>query len=115
SEVQQRLYDSVRESSAEISTLREAITTYVDYTDQRATEVTQAAQANAASGTVISIAVAAVGVAFGIALGLFISQFGITRPFRSIVACLRRLADGDLDVEVVGAGRRDEIGTLAET
>jgi methyl-accepting chemotaxis protein len=112
---QQQLYDAVRGNSAEVENLRTAISAFVDYTDQRTEQVVEAAEETAATGTLVTLLVAAIGVVLGVGLGLFVSQVGITRPFRAIVDCLRRLADGDLEVEVVGEGRRDELGTLAAT
>ena len=37
----------------------------------------------------------------------------IARPVTGITAAMRRIADGELDASVPGAGRRDEIGTMA--
>jgi methyl-accepting chemotaxis protein len=39
---------------------------------------------------------------------------GVSRPVQRITAVTRRLADGDLDVEVTDAQRKDEVGTLAQ-
>ncbi|MBK8174994.1 MAG: nitrate- and nitrite sensing domain-containing protein [Rhodospirillales bacterium] len=37
----------------------------------------------------------------------------VTAPISAIVATIRRLSEGDTDVKVVGANRRDEIGAIA--
>src|SRR6201999_479712 len=37
----------------------------------------------------------------------------VVRPIHAIIAVMRRLAAGDLAVEVSGLKRRDEIGTMA--
>ncbi|MFM2043599.1 MAG: hypothetical protein RLY86_2175 [Pseudomonadota bacterium] len=37
----------------------------------------------------------------------------VLRPLRDITGVMQRMADGDLDVAVTGAGNRDEIGTMA--
>src|SRR5262249_37573509 len=38
---------------------------------------------------------------------------GISQPIVRMVGAMRQLAAGDLEVEVVGTERRDEVGTLA--
>jgi methyl-accepting chemotaxis protein len=48
------------------------------------------------------------------ALGLLFSR-SITRPLTRLTASMKGLAEGDLDVEVSGAGRHDEIGEMART
>jgi methyl-accepting chemotaxis protein len=39
---------------------------------------------------------------------------GITRPLHRMTDAMKELADGKLDVEVPGIGRRDEVGEMAE-
>ena len=53
------------------------------------------------------------GLALGGALAFLIAQFGIARPIRAMVACMDVLTKGKYDVEVPGAGRRDEVGIMA--
>jgi signal transduction histidine kinase len=49
----------------------------------------------------------------GLALVLWIVLSQIVRPLNRMSGLMARLADGDLDVPVEGAERRDEVGTLA--
>jgi methyl-accepting chemotaxis protein len=61
--------------------------------------------------TLIGVAVIGIAVALGFAA---ITTTGlIIRPIRAMTAAMRRLADGDLELEIAGAGRRDEIGGMA--
>ena len=39
---------------------------------------------------------------------------GVTRPIKALTGTMSRLADGDIAVEVAGAGRGDEIGAMAK-
>ncbi|MCG9915341.1 MAG: methyl-accepting chemotaxis protein [Phenylobacterium sp.] len=62
----------------------------------------------------------AIGLAALCALGaliasLYIVIFGVTRPLNGMVQAMRRLADGDNEVEVPAMGRADEVGAMAET
>jgi methyl-accepting chemotaxis protein len=52
-------------------------------------------------------------VLIGTLLALLIGR-GISRPLRAIETAMRRLAQGDLTVDVPGLARKDEIGSMAE-
>jgi len=58
--------------------------------------------------------VMALGMLAGIAIALACTVFGITRPLHALVACMGVLAQGKYDVTVPGAGRKDEVGVMAE-
>jgi methyl-accepting chemotaxis protein len=53
-------------------------------------------------------------VAIGIALALLVAR-SIVVPLRALTAAMRRTADGELDGDVPGTTRRDELGTMAQT
>jgi len=57
--------------------------------------------------------IAAILVAVFGALGLWVSR-GIARPLHHITTAMGRIAGGDYATEVSAAGRRDEIGTMAQ-
>ncbi|ALG69633.1 chemotaxis protein [Azospirillum thiophilum] len=57
----------------------------------------------------------AAGVALGLSLSLAIVIYLIVRPLRAVTDTMNRVSQGDLDVEVAGAERRDEVGLLART
>jgi methyl-accepting chemotaxis protein len=62
------------------------------------------------------IAVVATVLAAAVMIGLlaFLLTRFVARPLVAITGVMRRLADGDLDVEIPGAERRDEIGAMAQ-
>lgn len=66
-----------------------------------------------ASSVRLQLLVGVIGVALGVIFALAIIVFGVTRPLRGVGAAIKRVAAGDVDVEVVGAERRDEIGSIA--
>lgn len=39
----------------------------------------------------------------------------ITKPLAALGTCMKRLADGELEQDIPGVGRKDEIGAMAET
>ncbi len=77
-----------------------------------------AAEAETVSGAVTVMVwvawlslVAGIGLAVGVAL---LTNRAIVPPVRRMTAIMGRLADGDLAVAVPDAGRKDEIGAMAE-
>ena len=46
-------------------------------------------------------------------IGLAVVVIDVTRPVRALTGAMRKLADGELEVAVPGAGRRDELGEMA--
>ncbi|SMF41557.1 Methyl-accepting chemotaxis protein [Tistlia consotensis] len=61
----------------------------------------------------LMIGIGLVGVLGGIAIGFFLSRSTIVRPLNASVGTLRRLAEGDLEVEIANRERKDEIGDIA--
>ncbi|MCS6933209.1 MAG: HAMP domain-containing protein, partial [Acetobacteraceae bacterium] len=54
------------------------------------------------------------GIALGAGLAAWLLLFGVARPMARLAAATRSLAEGRLDTEVPEAGRRDEVGQLAD-
>lgn len=61
----------------------------------------------------VAIVVAPVGLLF-LALAVFLA-FGLGRPLKRLQHGLDRLSDGDLDIEIDGTDRSDEIGSIARS
>ena len=57
----------------------------------------------------------ALGLAVGFSLFSTVAARGIARPITSMTALMVRLAEGDIQVAVQGAERRDEVGALARS
>ncbi len=57
----------------------------------------------------------AVVVVLALIASVVFSFLGIARPMTRLNGALGRMAGGDLDIEIPGAGRGDEIGDLAKT
>jgi methyl-accepting chemotaxis protein len=68
-----------------------------------------------ASGAVVSMAVlGVVSTLLAGAFALWMSSSKITRPLSRMIERMRALAQGHLDVEIEGLGRRDEVGEMAD-
>ncbi len=55
------------------------------------------------------------GVVGGFAIGTVVSRKGIVVPIQNIRTSLAELAKGNLDVDVYGVNRKDEVGEIAQT
>ncbi len=63
--------------------------------------------------TTVSIGVAGLAICLGI--GLWLALAGIARPLRRLGERMNTLAKGELDIDIEGADRKDEIGAMAKT
>jgi len=114
SEAQQRVVDAVRANRENTAALREKLREFVTYTDNKGSRISDEASALAESRTNLLVAIAVLATVVGLAAGLMMARFGIVQPIKKIVDCLRRLADGDLETEVSGTERKDEVGDIAK-
>ncbi|MDH4411808.1 MAG: methyl-accepting chemotaxis protein [Rhizobium sp.] len=78
------------------------------------TDGTAALGTAVASATRSSIIGVAAGLIIAFAVALYISQAGITRPMLGLRARLAGLADGNVEDDIPGLGRSDEIGQIAK-
>jgi methyl-accepting chemotaxis protein len=110
---QQRLADTVRDSEAPAETLRQHVAAFVTSVEANANR--QAAEAEQVAGTAMAamLAVAVLGIAFGVGAGLLVSRVGVVRPLTRAIGALKALAEGALDTEIAGEARRDEVGDIA--
>lgn len=60
------------------------------------------------------LVVSAVGIIGALAILLIIVQFLVVRPIASTTTAMKSVADGNLDTEIKGADRKDEVGKLAQ-
>jgi methyl-accepting chemotaxis protein len=101
------------EGAKAIATFRDALQADIDL---NVLEGTQAADAGAALGASAHrwiLAVLVLAALLCVAIGWTIIR-GISSPISAMAAGMRRLAGGDAAVEIVGAGRGDEIGAMAK-
>lgn len=114
SEQQRAVLDAVQQSRQQVDAFYRAVVAYADLTESKSDAVAAQAAALAETRTTALIVGAAVGVLLGLLAGWMTSQYGVVRPIRAVVACLRGLADGKLETRVFGVGRRDEVGEIAD-
>ena len=64
---------------------------------------------------ILGLAMATIVIALGAGLAAWLIGRSITRPLGQLGARMQSLAEGELDAEIPGLGRRDEIGKMATT
>ncbi|KQV57437.1 MULTISPECIES: methyl-accepting chemotaxis protein [unclassified Caulobacter] len=82
------------------------------YNKQTAAMVASASK-SAASGSWLTLLFGLGAAACGMGFALYIGSYKISRPVRALSRSMTSLVDGQLDVEVVGATRKDEVGLMA--
>ncbi|WP_114391872.1 methyl-accepting chemotaxis protein [Oleisolibacter albus] len=106
---------AIQTSSEALAAFEKAVLDYVNHINAQEDRIAADVASMAQRTETVLIIIALGGIALGLGIGLAVARQGIIAPLNAVVACLRRLADGDLTVEVFGVGRRDEIGAIAET
>ncbi|HEX8416920.1 MAG TPA: methyl-accepting chemotaxis protein [Methylobacterium sp.] len=69
--------------------------------------------ADTATWTLAASAVAGLVIAIGLVVSIVI--FGVTRPLQGMTGAMGHLAGGNLEIQVEGIERKDEVGTLARS
>ncbi|TAL00051.1 MAG: HAMP domain-containing protein [Rhodospirillaceae bacterium] len=105
----------VRDSRAKSNALGEKVTALVESIDKDAAVVVSDAEKRADFLTTLVIAVAFGSLVTGIVLGTLIAKYGLIEPIRLLVENLKQLANGNLNIEVYGAERGDEVGDIGRT
>ncbi|MCJ2090340.1 methyl-accepting chemotaxis protein [Methylobacterium sp. E-005] len=92
---------------AEGNDLAEAITTYMRKGSDELTEQTDTTRQTL-------MIVSGLGMLAGLLTAVLIATLGITRPLDRLVKVLQRMAQGEIDAEIQGAARQDEIGAVGK-
>src|SRR5215831_379209 len=76
-------------------------------------EIKEASEAGIASAITTSLAASGIALALGLFLAWFIGR-GISKPVVALTSAMEALAGGNLETEVSGGDRRDELGQMAK-
>ncbi|MGF3027144.1 methyl-accepting chemotaxis protein [Methylobacterium aquaticum] len=104
------LYDS----AAARAKVREVIQSSLDILERELAEAKQNAQSKVDDSMIHLIVLALAGLLAIAVIAFGVTSFGITRPLRSLVNVLQRMANGDIDADVKEANRGDEIGEVGK-
>jgi methyl-accepting chemotaxis protein len=94
--------------------LREATSKYNDYSEHKAEEIAKSADDEGMQAQTLMMAIAGIGLIGGVILGYLLGSSGIVKPMARSVESLNKLAAGDLNADIFGLGRKDEIGDVAK-
>jgi methyl-accepting chemotaxis protein len=113
SEAQKTIYTNVVESRSDAIALVSAVSTLNDKLDKDKDMTVDEAEKLSNSLKTLMIVVAFFGIAIGVIIGLFIAKKGIVNPLNMIINVLRALTKNDLNCQIEGTERKDEIGDIA--
>ena len=107
----------IKGALATIFDSQKAVTTTVKAYSAYSGEGLASSRAHALSASrltmIVLIITAAVSIAAGVIAGLLVGGRGISRPIRELTTRMSKLAKGDLDNQISGVERKDEIGEMA--
>ena len=106
---------AVKASHAMADELEKATTAYSDFSKDYASQSEKQANDQADSVQQLMMIVAGAGILGGALIGYLLARFTIAAPIAQSVGALQQLADGNIDTDIPGVGRGDEIGDIANT
>tara|TARA_R110000772_G_scaffold231592_3_gene342626 strand:- start:5823 stop:7523 length:1701 start_codon:yes stop_codon:yes gene_type:complete len=115
SEARKVIRESVASSRAAAQKLEEAVRAFGTYSDNKSGRISQAASENADTIQKVMLALAVVGTVGGVGIGSLVGNLGISKPIGAAVGSLRKLSEGQTDIDIYGVGRKDEVGLIADT
>ncbi|WP_416065285.1 methyl-accepting chemotaxis protein [Rhizobium sp. ZK1] len=59
------------------------------------------------------LSITGIGIAVGVGMGFYIGTSHLSRPIKKVTHAIKEVADGNFQVDVPFAGRKDEIGEMA--
>lgn len=59
------------------------------------------------------LAISGVGITAGIGMGFYLGTSHLSQPIKKVTETIRQVANGNFDVDIPFAGRKDEIGAMA--
>ena len=99
----------------DIASLSKDVSTYTNtHSDETRAMVAKAAKQSAA-GTMMSIIFGLIASAAALVFALWIGRSKISAPLSNLSRTMEVLAQGSVDVDVVGAQRKDEVGAMARS
>jgi len=111
----ERLRASAMNSQATAVKLRAEMRTAASQLDHRVDQYAKNASDEYHTTSTRLVIVAALGIILGVVSGLLIGQFGIVKPIILLKGVMEAFAGNNLNADVPGLDRRDELGDMART
>jgi len=106
------IMEAVHQSRARTNALNEKVKVLVDVIQQDADTINRDADRQATFLSTLMAVVSLLGIGAGIGIGLLIARLGLVRPIGTAVGNLKDMATGNLDVQIAGTDRKDEVGDI---
>ncbi|MDV6330398.1 methyl-accepting chemotaxis protein [Asticcacaulis sp. 201] len=103
----------VKKSRAVADDFTKKLDSFADAADSIGSQTAAEQSRRAHAAGIAMLIVAIVGIIIGLAGGYLLATFGIAAPVMKTVTQLRELADGKLDISILGVNRKDECGDIA--
>ncbi|WP_165943674.1 methyl-accepting chemotaxis protein [Roseicella aquatilis] len=97
-----------------VAEVRRMIRELGEQVDRQAQRASDAINADIKAAWWMTLIASGLGAALSVAIALWLMQSGVSRPIGRITERMRTLAEGEKTSPVPGAGRRDEVGRMAE-
>ncbi|CAN7505208.1 methyl-accepting chemotaxis protein [Devosia sp. LjRoot3] len=107
-----RIRAALDEALAAQKVVTDTVKLYSTYSGELMGSMRAEAEARANTALVVVVATAAAGILLGLVLSILIGRRAIVAPVRALTDKMALLADGQLDISIEEAGRRDEIGNM---
>ena len=113
SDAQHKIFEAARVSEDASDKLRGILSSFNDDLIHHAEALAVDAEESAFLTEIIMVVVATLGVFGGIAFGYQLASSGIVKPLANSIGNINSLAKGDLNTNIFGHDRKDEIGEIA--
>jgi len=112
---QDKIVAAAKAGRAKVDALMASIHDYAQFSSTRSNAIAAKVEADGSRLEAVTFAIGGAGILGGILVGYLLASFAIARPLARSVEDLKRLSEGDTGFEIVGNGRKDEIGLIAHT
>lgn len=115
SEGQAKVKDSANSSKDESEALNKLVEEYSNSSVENVSKHSEDINTTYKQMAMLMIITLIAGVITGATIGFLMAKFGISKPIGAIVAILQKMAVGNLDVNITGTDRKDEVGDISRT
>jgi methyl-accepting chemotaxis protein len=112
-QAQQQIADAAHAGRAAAQTLIDKVQKYAEFSSQRSDGIAHDVEGHGGWLQTLMLIVSGCGILGGLLAGYLMASLALVKPIVASVKNLKQLADGNLEIEVSGVGRRDEIGDIA--
>lgn len=107
-----RIRAALDDALAAQKVVTDTVKLYSTYSSELMAAMRADAEVRANTALMVVVITAAAGILLGLVLSILIGRRAIVAPVRALTDKMALLADGQLDINIEEAGRRDEIGNM---